>query len=114
MPCDCWCSVVHPHVPGVGLQCVVVVLPDHTHFLIILKSLACALLITCTAKKGHSSKQYLFVLFQHIVICNNNWPLIMMHQLSNLNLYLSRIKTSMCLFIGETSIHSFFFGKGFL
>ena len=28
--CVCWCSVAH--VPWVGLQCVIVVFPGHTHF----------------------------------------------------------------------------------
>ena len=29
MPCDCQYSVAFPHVPWVGLQCVIVVFPDH-------------------------------------------------------------------------------------
>ena len=29
------CYVAHPQVPWVGLQCVIVVFPDHTHLLFI-------------------------------------------------------------------------------
>ena len=30
-----FCSVAHPHGAVVGLQCVIVVFPDHTHLLIL-------------------------------------------------------------------------------
>ena len=31
MSCDCKCSVVFLTVPWIGLQCVIVVFPEHTH-----------------------------------------------------------------------------------
>ena len=32
MSCDGWCSVALPHCAVVGLQCEIVVFPEHTHF----------------------------------------------------------------------------------
>ena len=31
--CDCYCSVALPHGAVTGLQCVIVILPNHTHLL---------------------------------------------------------------------------------
>ena len=33
--CDSQCSVALPHGAGVGLQCLIVVFPDHNYFLVL-------------------------------------------------------------------------------